>query len=75
MKLRELLSVMKPYDVAIVKDSRSIDVFYGEVKLAFAVVVDRYMDAAVRSVYPEYAHGWGKTGITIIVQPDFDNEA
>lgn len=69
MKLRDLLSVMKPYGVVEVKDNRSIDIFYGEAELAFAVVNTRYMDATVCSVYPEYCHGWGKTGIAIIVQP------
>lgn len=69
MTLRDLLSVMKTYDVAIVSDNHSNEIFYGEVKLAFAVVSAKYMDATVSSVYPEYAHGWGKTGIAIIVQP------
>ena len=69
MKLHDLLSVMKPYDVVIVRDNHYSEVFYGEVKLAFAVVVSKYMDATVCLVYPEYAHGWGKTGIAITVQP------
>ena len=69
MTLRDLLSVMKPYDVAIVSDNHSNQIFYGEVKLAFVIVMGKYMDATVCSVYPEYAHGWGKVGIAIIVQP------
>ena len=69
MTMRDLLSVMKPYDVVMVRVNRSDEIFYGEVKLAFAVVMDRHMDATVCSVFPEYAHGWGKTGIAIIIQP------
>ena len=69
MKLRDLLSVMKPYGVIMVSDNHSYELFYGEVKNAFAVVKTRYMDATVCSVQPEYAHGWGKTGIAIIIEP------
>ena len=69
MKLSELLRVMNTYTVVQVVDARSIAVFHGEVSIADGEIVDRYWNAAVTMMYPEYYKGWGKTGITIIVQP------
>ena len=69
MKLFELLAKMNSYTVIKLIDARSIAVFHGEVSIAGTEVPERYKFATVISVFPEYYKGWGKTGITIIVQP------
>ena len=69
MKLFELLATMNSYTVIKLIDAHSITVFHGEVSIAGTEVPERYKFATVISVFPEYYKGWGKTGITIIVQP------
>lgn len=70
MELWQLLSVMKPYDVVIIRDIHRYDVYYGEVGNASVVIPSLYMQGVVSEVYPEYAHGWGKTGIAITVSKE-----
>ncbi len=69
MKLAELLTVLNSYTVILVNDKRSIGVFHGEVSIAESEINERYMNAKVCTMYTEYYKGFGKTGITIIVQP------
>ncbi len=69
MKLFELLAVMCSDTVVKVVDVRSISVFHGEVCIAGTEIPERYMFATVVTIFPEYFKGWGKTGITINVQP------
>ena len=69
MKLAELLTVLNSYTVINVIDKRSIEVFQGEANIADGEINDRYLNATVCTIYTEYFKGFGKTGITIIVQP------
>ena len=69
MKLSEVLAVMKHDIVIQVIDARSIAVFHGEVSIAGGAINDRYLNATVATMYLEFYKGWGKAGITIIVQP------
>ena len=69
MKLFELLAVMHSDTVVKVVDVRSISVFHGEVCITGTEIPERYKFAAVLTICPEYFKGWGKTGITITVQP------
>lgn len=69
MKLPELLGVMNGYTVIKVVDARSIACFHGEASIAGEEMAEWYKSATVVLVYPEYYKGWGKTGITIIVNP------
>ena len=69
MKLSELLGVINGDTVIKVVDARSIAAFHGEASITGEELAKWYKDATVVLVYPEYYKGWGKTGITINVQP------
>ena len=69
MKLSELLTVINSDTVILVVDKRSISVFHGDVSLTDSELRDWYKSATVCAMYPEYYKGFGKTGITIIIQP------
>lgn len=72
MKLRDLIALMPDDTIILVRhiypDGRYRgESFQGEAGIAVPETNDRYLDAEVMNVYPEYYEGWGKTGITILV--------